>query len=449
MALTMSQTARNEYLEKMRFRYAGRTTKTARSKLIDEFCEVTGHERKYAIKLLRGRRCAPGKALKKRGISKTYDESVGKVLYEIWRYAEQPCGKRLKPAIALWLPALEARQGPLDDDLRTKVLKISPAQIDRLLAPRKVGASRRKPRVPKANAAIKALVPIRADSWDASEPGWLEADTVAHCGGDMGDNFIWSLCATDIFSGWTEVRPSWNRGQHGVCNAFQAIEGHLPFLIQGVDTDNGGEFLNYHLYSYFTDRECPIEVTRSRPYHKNDQAHVEQKNHTHVRQLLGYERLGSDLLLASIFELLEAWSVWHNFYCPTLKQIEKRREGSKLIRRHEKRPKTPCDRLIEHFMAGGELERAEEMKGWRGRHDPFALKDWIEAKLAQIWRLQKALREAEEEGEIDLEGVAAPILGDNLRSAPIVTQNREHLTPTKPNSNQDAMVSAKTNQLAA
>lgn len=445
----MSQTARNEYLEKMRWRYARRTSKTARSKLIDEFCIVTGHERKYAIKLLRGQRCTPGKTPRKRGIAKTYDESVGEVLYEIWRYAEQPCGKRLKPAIELWLPALEARQGPLDDELRTKVLKISPAQIDRLLAPRKVGQKRRKPRVPKANAAIKALVPIRAESWDAREPGWLEADTVAHCGGDMGDNFIWSLCATDIFSGWTEVRASWNRGQHGVCEAFKAIEGRLPFSILGVDTDNGGEFLNHHLHSHFTGRECPVELTRSRPYHKNDQAHVEQKNHTHVRQLLGYDRLGYDLLLLPIFELLEAWSVWHNFFCPTMKQAEKRREGSKLIRRHEKRPQTPCDRLIAHFTVSGELSRAAELKRWRGQHDPFELKDWIEAKLAQVWTLERALREASKEGEFDLEGVAAPILGDNLRCAPIITQNREQLVPTKSNSNQDAMVSTKPSQLAA
>ncbi len=127
----MSQTARNEYLDRMRQRYAGRTTKTARGKLIDEFCEITEHERKYAIKLLRGQRCPPGNTPRKRGISKTYDESVGEVLFEIRRYSEQPCGKRLKPAIELWLPALEASLGAFDDELRTKVLTISPAQIDR------------------------------------------------------------------------------------------------------------------------------------------------------------------------------------------------------------------------------------------------------------------------------------------------------------------------------
>ncbi len=447
MALTMSQSARNEYLKKMRFRYAGRS-KSGRTMLLDEFCEVTGHERKYAIKLLRGRCCAPGRKPKKRGVAKTYGDEVCEVLFEIWSYAEQPCGKRLKPALKLWLPAYEARHEPLESELKAKVLKISPAQIDRVLAPRKIGVSRRKTRVPKANAAIKAIVPIRAENWDVSEPGWFEADTVAHCGGSMQESFIWSLCATDIYSGWTEVRPSWNRGQYNVCEAFEAIEKHLPMAILGVDTDNGGEFLNHHLHRYFTDRTQAVKMTRSRPYHKNDQAHVEQKNHTHVRQLLGHDRLGYDLLVKPIFELFEGWCVWHNLFCPTLKQIEKRREGSKLIRRHEKEPKTPCDRLIEHFTAS-EPGRAEELQQWRQGHDPFELKDWIEAKLSQVWELEKALREAEQFGELEMEGVAAPILGANLRSAPIAPPNRERLLPSNPNPNQDAVVPSKTDQLAA
>jgi hypothetical protein len=137
-----------------------------------------------------------------------------------------------------------------------------------------------------------------------------------------------SAVPSDIFSGWTEVRVSWNRGQHSVCDAFAAIEKHLPFAILGVDTDNGGEFLNYHLHHHFTRRERPVTMTRSRPYHKNDQAHVEQKNSTHVRQLLGYDRLAHHLLIKPVFELLEAWSVWRNCFTTTFKQIVKRREGS-------------------------------------------------------------------------------------------------------------------------
>ena len=325
----MSQSTRNEYLEKMRDRYRRYTGKQARTKLITEFCEVTSHERKYAIKLLRRQR-GPGRRspMKKRGVDKTYNEEVIKVLFEIWRHSEQPCGKRLRPMIKDWLPYYERHIGPLTNETKTKVQQISCAQIDRVLAHRKLGESRRKPRTPKANAAIKALVPVRAESWDAREPGWIEADTVAHCGGCMGESFVWSLTATDIFSGWTEVRPTWNRRKYSVCGAFKVIESQFPFEMLGVDTDNRGEFLNYHLHDYLTNRERPIEMTRSRHYRKNDQAHVEQKNDTHVRQLLGYDRLGHEPLVALIGDLLEAWCVWRNCFTTTFKQIETRREGN-------------------------------------------------------------------------------------------------------------------------
>lgn len=452
MARTMSQVARDEYLRRMRERYRRRRGKAARTKLLDEFCQVTGHERKYANKLLRrlrgvGRK--DGAKPCKRGRPSSYSPEVVGVVFEIWKHAEQPCGKRLAPMLKDWLPFYEKHYGELAAEISRDVMSISPAQIDRVLAAKKIAYPARKRRTPKANAAIKALVPIRAESWDAKQPGWLEADTVAHCGGDMGASFIWSLTATDIFSGWTEVRPSWNRGQHSVCEAFGAIEKHLPFTILGVDTDNGGEFLNYHLHGHFTAREQPVEMTRSRPYRKNDQAHVEQKNSTHVRQLLGHDRLGYAELMEPLFGLLEAWSVWRNCFTTSFKQIEKRREGSKTIRVHEKVPQTPCQRLIDYCRANRDESMAETLEQWRGRHDPFELKAWIEKKLEQVWELEQALQAAESEGEIDLEGVAGPILKGRLRSAPTSLQDRKHGSTSTPKSdntnstNQDATESTK------
>lgn len=433
MAKTMSKQSRNEYLKTMRYRYLRYTGKAAKTRLLDEFCEVTGHERKYANKLLGGRR-GPGRrggaVAKKRGVAKTYCPAVGGVLFEIWKNSEQPCGKRLAPMLAHWLPFYEKHRGELAGDVRAGVLAISAAQIDRVLAPKKFGVAPRRRRPPKANAALKKLVPVRAESWDAKGPGWLEADTVAHCGGDMGESFVWSLTATDIFSGWTEVRPSWNRGQHSVCAAFAAIEGQLPFGILGVDTDNGGEFLNHHLHRHFTARERPVEMTRSRPYHKNDQAHVEQKNSTHVRGLLGHDRLGHDLLMEPLSGLLEAWCVWRNHFTTSFKQTGTRREGSRTIRRHEKVPQTPCQRLIDHFRATGDDAGADALESRRARLDPFDLKAWIEKKLSQIWRLDSALNRAQLEGETDLEGMARPILRANLRSAPIGPQNRVNPEPS-------------------
>jgi hypothetical protein len=428
MGKTMSRTTRDEYLERMRSRYRRYGEKRDRGRLLDEFCQVTGHERKYASKLLSGRRgpsAEAGCVRAKGGRPLVYDAEMTGVVFAIWKRSEQPCGKRLKPMLKPWLPYYERRHGRLRKRVREGVLTISASQIDRVLAPRKVGSGAVNRRTPKTNAAIKALVPVRAECWDAREPGWLEADTVAHCGGDMGGSFLWSLTATDIFSGWTEVRAAWNRGQHGVCAAFGEIETALPFGILGIDTDNGGEFLNYHLHQHFTGREKPVEMTRSRPYHKNDQAHVEQKNSTHVRQLLGFDRLGHDLLVPLVTGLLEAWSVLRNGYTTSFKQISSERVGSKTVRRHEKVPKTPCDRLIEYHEGRGDRAHAAALRVWRKPHDPFELADWVEERLALIWKLDSLLTLAEAEGESDLEGVAAPFLRGLLRYAPKAPQKRK------------------------
>ncbi len=207
--------------------------------------------------------------------------------------------------------------------------------------------------------------------------------------------------------------------------------------------------MNNHLHTYFTKRKKPVEMSRSRPYQKNDQAHVEQKNSTHVRQLLGYDRLGHDFLVKPVFELLEAWSVWRNCFTTTFKQIEKRREGSKTVRKHEKVPLTPCERLLRYCRESGDEATADALETWRSLHDPFELKDWIEKRLKMIWKLDAALIVAENEGITALEGVAEPILRGHLRSAPVAPQNQKHdsavyrKTIIKPNPNQDPTKSTK------
>ena len=386
----MSQNSKKEYLEKMRWRYARRTTKQGRGALISEFCEVTGHERKYAIKLLghnRGPRKGPPV---KAGRKARYGAEVARVLKEIWLLNEQPCGKRLAPVMGIWLEAYEARRGRLKEPLKEKLSQISPAQIDRLLAPARAKSGRRRIRPPKAHAAIKALTPIRAELWDEKEPGMLECDTVAHCGGAMNGSFIWTLDAVDIFSGWTELGAVWNCGQHGVCERFAQLESRMPFEVKGVDTDNGGEFLNWHFRKYFEGRDPAVELSRSRPYRKNDQAHVEQKNHTHVRGLLGHERLGGEELVKPVNDLLARWSLWRNVFCATMKLKSRHREAGKLIRRHEKAPLTPCQRLIEHYRGRGMEERARGLEELRGGLDPIQMKEEIEERLKAVDRLRRA-----------------------------------------------------------
>ena len=452
----MSRKSRDEYLEKMRERYARMTGRQARGKLLDEFCLVTGHERKYATKLLGAkRRAAPGAT--RRGRPPTYGEAEKTVIQAIWKACEQPCGKRLKPALRDWLPACEKREGVLDDLTRQRVLAISPAQIDRLLAPEKATVGARYRPGLKANAAVKAVVPIRAENWDTDEAGWTEADTVALCGGSMQGDFVWALTCTDIATGWTEARATWNRGQYGTCEAFERIEASLPFALKGVDTDNGGEFLNWHLVSHFADRDVAVKQTRSRPYHKNDQAHIEQKNCTHVRALLGYDRIGHAELTDSLDRLLAYRSLWNNLYSPTMRQVEKhRKKGGKVVRRHEKEPKTPCRRVIEK---GCPEEIVEALEKLREQNDPFEMKERIESWLEQIWSLVSRMNQAENDGE-DPGEVAAAWQCPGLRYAPTVSlprasfgctvePNADHPEPTTSNQKERLTVPPETTHLSA
>ena len=174
----------------MRVRYAGWRGKKGKTVLIDEFCEVTGHDRKYGIKLLTRNRGVEGSGCA-RGRPKTYREGELSILREIWFLAEQPFGKRLSPVLSMWLKSYKKRNGKLGIGVEKNLKKISPSLIDRLLRPTKTSNPARRIRTPKSNQALKAVTPIRAESWDVHEPGWIEADTVAHCGGSMDGSFIW------------------------------------------------------------------------------------------------------------------------------------------------------------------------------------------------------------------------------------------------------------------
>jgi len=222
------------------------------------------------------------------------------------------------------------------------------------------------------------------------------------------------------------VRAVWNRGQHATLQGLAAIEAAQPFTLKGVDSDNGGEFLNHHLHGWLKGRG--IKQTRSRPYRKNDQARVEQKNWTHVRQLLGYDRLGYEELVEPLNGLLSLWSLWKNLYHVSMEQTEKRREGSRQIRRHAKRSRTPAQRLE----SSGQLseEQKERITAWRRTSDPFAMRTEIERRLAGIWELRARL-EAAQHGEDDLAGEGSPALRSVNPSPARKTTN-----------NQDVMVSA-------
>ena len=259
-------------------------------------------------------------------------------------------GDTMAPAMAMSEKSIEE----YTEKMRRRYARMTGRKArGRLLKGFKVSAGK-KVRPPKPASAVKALVKVRAQSWDTGETAWTEVDTVAHCGGDMGGDFIWTLTSVEISSGWIELRAVWNREQHATFEGLESIWESQPFDLLGVDSDKGGEFLNYHLYDWL--RKHGIEQTRSRPYFKNDQAYVEQKNYTHVRQFLDYDQLEHRELLDELNDLLKLRILWRNLYCVTMKQESKRREGSRQIRRHEKTSRTPAQRLID----SGEIQDGQK-----------------------------------------------------------------------------------------
>jgi hypothetical protein len=338
----MSQEIKENWLPKVRSRYA-RRDREGKSRMLDELCEDHGYERKYAIKLLKG--SLPAASSRSRPGPASQYEIIEPIVRQMWLAAEQPCGKRLAPILRQWLPYYERRFGGVSSRQRKLLRQVSPATLDRLLAGARSQHFGRGRCGTKPGSLLKTEIPIRTGTWDLTRPGYLEADSVAHCGSTLAGDFIWSLTYTDIFSGWTEGRAVWNKGAAGVLAATQDVEESLPFVLLGFDCDNGSEFLNHHLWGYLAKRRSPVEFTRSRPYHKDDNAHVEQKNWMWPRQLLGYTRLEEITLVARICTVYkEVWGPLHNFFLPCLKLKQKWREKSHWRKRYEP-PCTAYERL--------------------------------------------------------------------------------------------------------
>jgi hypothetical protein len=379
--MSMSQKVREELLPRLRQRYCSRG-REGRSRLLEEVVEQFGYSRKHAIKLLGAKAGWGGDPKVRKGQPPRYGPEVVEVLWRIWKAAEQPCGKRLAAMRELWVPFYERHYGKLAKKTKQEVLTISAAQIDRLLRARKAAAGGRGRCGTKPGSLLKTQIPIRTDNWDITRPGYLEADTVAHCGESLEGDFIWSVTYTDIFSGWTANRAVWNKGAAGIVAATKEVEQMLPFPILGFDCDNGSEFLNWHLVRYFQERIRPVGFTRSRPYHKDDNGHVEQKNWTHVRQLLGYNRLADPSLVQEINALYcEVWEPLRNYFMPSAKLISKDRHGAKLIRRHDA-PLTPCERLLACPEIPARQKR--QLRQRRAALDPFLLHDQLEQRLGRV-----------------------------------------------------------------
>jgi hypothetical protein len=366
----ISVAARQELVRAVGERYREGTT-AAKRRILDEFVALTSYHRKHAIRVLNG--ATNTAAATKRGRLKLYDEAVRQALIVFWEASDRICGKRLKPLLPVLLPSLE-RHGhlTLDPTARTQLLAVSAATIDRMLSGARASAGGRRSRA-KTTLAVRRRVPVRTFAdWHEPPPGFVEADLVVHCGESMAGSFASTLVLTDIASGWTECIALLARESGLIVDALNRLHVTLPFPLRGIDTDNGSEFINELLITFCTDHG--IEFTRSRPYHKNDQAWIEQKNGSVVRRLVGYGRLVGVAAGEALSRLYSASRLFVNFFQPSFKLASKERIGTHVRKRYHA-PETPCARLLASSSITESMK--DRLRAVLGTLDPLRLLDEI------------------------------------------------------------------------
>lgn len=383
----MNHLSKEEYRQLIQPRYC-RAKKAVKQKILDEFCAVCGYHRKYAITLLKKAVRIKKKTSKKVGRKPQYqDEVFLKALQRIWHAVDLVCSTRLKAAIPLWLPSYSQHYGTLSLEVKQKLLRISIASIDRVLRPLRDNLELKKHCQTKPGTLLKKQVPYKLEvPWDPKMPGFVEADTVAHCGGNISGDYAWSLTLTDIKTTWTENRAVWNKGATSVLEQIRDIELSLPFILMGFNCDGGGEFLNHYLIGYlqYVQKEkLPFFIfSRSRPGKKNDNAHVEQKNWTHVRHLFGYHRLGKLNMVDLMNDLYKnEWRLYQNCFMPAMKLIKKERIGSRYRKEYDD-AKTPYQRVLEE--PGISQVEKNKLIALYKTLGPFSLKKKIQLKLQRI-----------------------------------------------------------------
>jgi hypothetical protein len=290
----------------------------------------------------------------------------------------------LQAIIALWWPWIR-KQYALTTSQKTQLLRVSPRTIDRALQGKKRGLRRRLYGRTKPGTLLRHKIPIKCEHWDVQKPGFLELDTVSHSGSNASGLFAYSLNLTDIGSTWVETRAILGKGELGVVEAFHQMNAILPFAVEAIDVDNGGEFINHHFSRYCENEK--FHLTRSRPYKKDDNAHIEQKNWTHVRKLIGWDRYDTPEAVRAMNDLYaNELRLYMNLFQPSVKLIRLERRGSRKTRKYDS-PQTPLDRLAK--MPGVDRAKVEKLLALRARLNPFDLSAIIRRKLDRIWKLRQ------------------------------------------------------------
>ena len=375
----MSAQSKREYVQAIYQRYR-HATRPEKQRILDEFCQVTRSHRKHAIRLLNGP--APGAMRPPQRRAPTYSPAVIEALRAIWEAAGYPWSLRLKALLPLWLPWARRRLR-LRPAVERQLLAISPRQMDRRLALHRRPLLQRLYGRTKPGTLLKHHIPLKTDRWEVAIPGFTEIDLVAHCG-SLGDGeFVHSLNVTDIHTTWVETAAVLGKSQVAVQRALEELREALPFRLRGIDSDNGSEFINQHLWDYCQRQE--IQFTRGRPYKKDDNAHIEQKNWTHVRKLLGYVRYDTPAAQAAIHALYRGeLRLLQNLFLPSVKLLRKERVGARVRRRYDA-PRTPLDRVLACPALRPEV--AAQLQRQRAHLDPFTLARTIGQQLERIYAL--------------------------------------------------------------
>lgn len=377
----MTPASVRDYLNTLRSRYAV-ASRSVKHQILDEFCATAHYTRKGAIRAL-NQPPAPHHP-ERRGRPLLYPSAVRSALAALWEAAGYPWSQRLKALLPLWLP-WATRRFPLTPDSLRRLQAMSPRTMDRVLHDRRQTLQRRLYGRTKPGTLLKHHIPLRTDRWQVTVPGFVEIDLVTHSGPLGEGDCLHSVNLTDIHTTWVETRAVLGKTQRAVCLALDELRAALPFPLRGIDSDNGSEFINDQLWRYC--QQHNIQFTRGRPYKKDDNAHVEQKNWTHVRKLLGWDRYASPEALAAVNDLYrQELRLMMNLFQPSVKLQRRIRVGSR-VRRLYDRPQTPLDRAL--ASQGADQRRLQALLDLRQRTDPFTLAAAIERKLTCIRRLAR------------------------------------------------------------
>ena len=377
----MSRQAKWEYLQSIYGRYQ-QASRAEKALILNEYCRVCGCHRKHAIRRLNGPLPSATAVQPPRVRAERYGKACRVTLRAVWEAAGYPWSVRLKALLPLWLPWIQKRY-ELKPAAASQLLAISPRQIDRVLAEHKRKLSKRIYGRTKPGTLLKHHIPIRTDNWDIQRPGFVEIDLVSHSGNSPDGEFIFSLNLTDIYSGWVETRALMGKSQRGVVKALDELVHALPLSLCAIDCDNGSEFINQQLIAYC--KAHLLQFTRGRPYQKDDNAHIEQKNWTHVRKLMGWERYDSPRALKALNDFYRyEWRWMMNLFQPCVKLASKVRVGSQLTRRYDA-AQTPLDRLLAYQDHSHPL--LLELQASRATRNPFTLAKSLDEQLEHIWTL--------------------------------------------------------------